>query len=192
MQGRLDRDGEEAFAQLWDGSAMVFWIGTFPAAEGHATLRRAPTPLWQQELADRAPVVGGRKAPPVDAIGIDFRTDVVDDDRWLAALERLFARVAEHLDPFFAAAYVTPQRDARGVALLGGHWLGIPDEDYWLVRLGEPYRRLVPGEPLRRLARSPIAWDELDANRIAWPRDLVRAGGYADTHAAARVIPELA
>jgi hypothetical protein len=40
MQGRLERDGDDAFAALWDGDDMPFWRGRKPFTWGFVFLQR--------------------------------------------------------------------------------------------------------------------------------------------------------
>jgi GNAT superfamily N-acetyltransferase len=145
MQGRLDRDGEDAFAELWDGVDDPFWKGTRPFDYGHVCLGRGwGSALSAEERDAMRPLLGGEKAPEVDAVTLQFRTEVIDDARWLGAIRSLFERVCDEFSPFFAAAYLSPDRNAEMVALRGRWWLGVPSADFWLLYVGQVYELFLP------------------------------------------------
>lgn len=145
MQGQLERDGDGAFAQMWDGGSSLFWNGRFPLDRGHVSLQRGlGSALAPAEREARTPMLGGRKAVAIDAVSLVFHIEVVEDARWLALLTRLFAAVASGLDCFFAAAFCDPGRKSEPVNLLGRYWMGIPTADLWLVWVGSPYRAHLP------------------------------------------------
>ena len=162
MQGRPERDGDEAFATLWDGDGDMFWTGRRPFALGsiHSD-RRVGAALAPEEREALFPVIGGRKAPRLDDIMLAFSPQVMDDSRWLDAIAALFRRVAEALGPFFAGAYHEKQR----VALNRRHWLGIPDEPLWLAWVGAPYRDAISDGPLIRAAGRPDDGRAIKAGR---------------------------
>jgi len=148
------------------------------------------------------PLLGGEKAPEVDAVKLQFRTEVIDDPRWLGAIRSLFERVCDEFSPFFAAAYLSPDRNAEMVALCGRWWLGVPSADFWLLYVGQVYELfLPPAAPgaartghgvLVTLAEKPDDWATLSERRIRWPREVVRTGDHLDEDRAAVVIPRLA
>jgi hypothetical protein len=203
MQGRLERDGEDAFAELWDGVHSPFWKGTRPFDYGYVCLRRGwGSALSAEERDAMRPLLGGEKAPEVDAVKLQFRTEVIDDPRWLGAIRSLFERVCDEYSPFFAAAYLSPDRNAEMVALCGRWWLGVPSADFWLLYVGQVYELfLPPAAPgaastghgvLVTLAGKPDDWATISERRIRWPREVVRTGDHLDEDRAAVVIPRLA
>ncbi len=206
MQGRLDRDGDQAFAQMWDGTTMAFWNGRFPFDHGYVSLSRGwGSALSPQEREARRPVLGGRKAIDVDAVSFEFRPEVIDDERWLALLTRLFVTVARQLGCFFAGSYVRPDRRGETmISLRGRYWLGLPDDmDLWLAWIGSAYRSFLPRAAtgatvtdfgdgvLLQLGKNPQAWNDLESNKLDWPRELLRRGTQLDEPQAAPVIPAL-
>jgi hypothetical protein len=202
MQGHLERDGDAAFATMWNGSAMLFWRGQFPCDHGFVSLSRGwGSALSRAEREARTPILGGRKAVQVDSVSLQFWTDVVDDHRWLALLKRVFVTITGQLGCFFAAGYCSPDTHREAVRLTGRYWLGIPDADLWLVWVGAPYTSDLPlgvtsdgnfdtGAVLQ-LGSSPVAWKELRENKIAWPDQMLRRGDHLDESSAADVIPDL-
>jgi hypothetical protein len=203
MQGRLERDGDDAFAALWEGHSSPFWKGRYPVGYGFVNLRRGwGSALTQAERDARTPMLGGRKAIEVDSLTLEFGTAVVDDDRWLSLIKRLFVTVARQLNCYLAAAYCSPNDQGEMVRLLGRYWLGIPAGDQWLVWVGPPYRSVLPtGAKIDRefeegallqLGSSPIAFAELRRNKIDWPPQWLRGGGHLEDTLAASVIPDLA
>jgi hypothetical protein len=172
MQGRLERDGDDAFAALWDGSDMPFWKGRRPFDWGFVFLQRG--------LGIALPP-HEREPPGPDELLLEFALTVCDDPRWLAAIESLFARVGEALNAFYGAAH----HEQAKLSLDGGQWLGLPPEAPWLTWLGDAYREAAGAPPLTRAADRP---DDLKAkrSRIAWPEELMRRGDRA-----AAVIPRL-
>jgi hypothetical protein len=120
-----------------------------------------------------------------------------DDSRWRECAIRLFARVAEVTDAFFARAIVdrTPDHITAGQIyelgiapgpVLAGRWMGVPRHPVWLVWYGESYARAaaVSGEPGRsgaivRTAEDPSATLALPAlpDRFFRRSSGVQAGG---------------
>jgi hypothetical protein len=78
---------------------------------------------------------------------------------------------------------------------MGRYWLGVPDAPLWLVWAGEEYRGLMPSvltDGVIRTAECPDDWEAIRANRIDWPRELLRVpGDYHDERNGAPVIPDL-
>lgn len=172
MQGRLERDGDDAFAAYWDGDHSLFWSGRRPVADGFVWLHRgmgAALPPAEREAL--LPMIHGRRAIQPDEITLDFQ--VAGDPEWLDALATLLARVGRELNAFFAAGH----REDRKVDIVGRYWLGLPPAPLWLAWIGEVY-----GGPA--LTRTSVRPDK--PRRIAWPAEYVRNG---DEPAA--VIPDL-
>lgn len=202
MQGRLERDGDDAFAEMWNGNSIAFWNGRFPLDHGYVSLQRGwGSALSPEERDARTPELGGRKAIDVDALILEFHAEVIDDERWLSLLSRLFVAVARQLGCFFAGSYCRPDPDGNDVVLRGRYWLGIPDVDLWLVWVGDPYQELLPdrfahanqsdGGVFLRLGATPVAWAELRDKRIDWPQQILRRGDHLDQDQAALAIPGL-
>jgi hypothetical protein len=160
MQGRLDRDGDDAFAAFWDGTDMPFWRGAKPFEWGFVFLERG---LGAALPPDRRPALGP------DELELDFHPGVCDDARWLAAIERLLVRVAEALGPFFAYAHHEKQKVERA-----GDWQGLPPEPLWLAWLGDAYREAASSGPLIRAADRPDDFEALRRAPSPWPSELVR------------------
>lgn len=178
MQGKLERDGDDAFAALWDGDGDMFWTGRRPFTLGSIHSQRTlGSALAPEERDALFAVIAGRKALPLDELELGFSPQVTEDPQWLDAIVALFGRVAEALGPFFAGAY----HEKRRVDLTGRHWLGIPDKPLWLAWVGEPYREAIADGPLIRTSNRPQK-----PGRIRWPDELVRRGARP-----AAVIPDL-
>lgn len=201
-QGRLGRDGDDAFAAMWDGTTSLFWRGQRPFEWGHVSLRRGwGSALPEAEREARRPVLGGRKAFETDGLSLEFRADLAGDPVWLGALRALFVRLCEELRPFFAAAFTTPGPDDEDVVLQGRYWLGVPPLRFWLVYAGAPYAPLIPADHpsarrvgdgvLVELADRPDDWEAIDRRAIPWPAEVVRRGTQLEEDLAADVIPEL-
>ncbi len=186
MQGRLDRDGDDAFAALWDGTSNPFWSGRPPLENGFVHLSRGfGAALSAAERDALIPVIAGRKAIDADEVTLHFQANV--DARWLEAIVSLFARVALELDAFFAAAF----HSTRRVAVNGRHWFGIPPDPLWLTWVGSEYRAAAGLGPLLRAADRPDDFRAIKRARPAWPAELVRGGDQLDAQRAASVIPDL-
>lgn len=201
-QGRLERDGDEAFAALWDGGSGPFWRGLHPFDWGFVRVRRGwGSALPEAEREASMPELGGRKAMRTDGLRLEFHDAVLGDADWLHALAALFRRLCLAFDPFFAAAFHTPGPDDDDVVLQGRYWLGVPPSRFWLVFAGPPYAPLLPpGHPgaealgrgvLVTLAGHPTDWDAIGRGRIDWPPELVRGGTQLEDDLAAEAIPDL-
>jgi len=193
----------EAAVEALGSVTSPFWKGRYPVGYGFVNLRRGwGSALTQAEGDARTPVLGGRKAIEVDSLTLEFWPAVVDDDRWLSVIKRLFVTVARQLNCYFAAAYCSPNDQGEMVPLLGRYWLGIPCCDQWLVWVGPPYRSLLPADAeidrqfeegaLLQLGSSPIAFAELRRNKIDWPPQWLRGGDHLEDALAASVLPDLA
>ena len=169
MQGRLERDGDDAFAAFWDGVDMPFWRGKAPFEWGFVFQQRG---FGAALPPDERPPLGP------DELLLEFAPAVCDDERWLAALERLLAHVAETLGAFFAYAHHEKAKVDRG----GRQWRGLPADPVWLAWLGDAYRAAAGAGPLIRTADRPDDFKALKRARPPWPKELVRP---------ASVIPEL-
>jgi len=186
MQGRLDRDGDDAFAALWDRTSNPFWSGRPPVEHGFVHLGRGfGAALSPAERDALIPVVAGRKAVDADEVTLHFQANV--DARWVEAIVSVFARVALELDAFFAAGF----HSKRPVAVNGRHWLGIPPDPLWLTWVGSEYRSASGLGPLIRTAERPDDFRAIKRARAAWPAELVRRGDQLDAERAATVIPSL-
>jgi hypothetical protein len=186
MQGRLERDGDAAFAALWDGTSSPFWSGRAPVEHGFVHLRRgfgaALSPAEREALI---PVVAGRKATEADELTLHFQANV--DDRWIDAIVRLFAGVASDLGAFFAGAF----HSKRAAVINGRYWLGITPDPLWLTWVGAEYRAASGLGPLLRAAARPDDFRAIKRGRPPWPSELVRRGDQLDQERAASVIPDL-
>jgi hypothetical protein len=160
MQGRLERDGAEAFAAFWDGGDMAFWRGAKPFDWGFVFLERG-----------RGAALPPDQRPPLgpDELELDFLSGVCDDARWLAAIERLLVHVADALGAFFAYAHHEKQKVERHA-----DWQGLPPEPLWLAWLGDAYREAAGAGPLIRNADRPDDFKVLGRSPPPWPRELVR------------------
>jgi hypothetical protein len=188
MQGKLDRDGDDAFAALWDGESDPFWNGRPPVEYGFVGLHRgfgAALPPAEREAL--IPTVAGRRAIAAHELSIEFFASVAGDPRWLDAIVALFARVADELGAFFAGAF----HNEREVALNGRFWLGLPPDALWLAWLGPAYREAIGKGPLLRAADRPDDFRAIKRARPAWPKELVRRGDQLDVRRAAATIPAL-
>jgi hypothetical protein len=189
MQGRLERDGRGAFTALWDGDSMADWSGRAPFDYGSVWLRRGfGSALTEAQRMALRPTLGGRQASEVDAVKLAFREEVVRDERWMEAIARLFARVAERYSPFFAAAYV---RGEYGDSLMGRWWLGIPDAPLLLQWIGAPYLPFLPEQLPDDAERGEDHVFVRAPDQFGWPPQVIRRGAANDEQRAAELIPEL-
>ena len=213
MQGRLDRDGDDAFASYWAGSESVFWNATWPCFGGAATLWRDCNHLY-----DDPPL------PWVDRIGLSFDGRApAADDAWSDGISDLFAVVAEQFEPFYAAASVdlnvrcsrnntlSYDNEVERYTTIGRFWLGLPPFGTWLTWFGAPYADLVRsavGSPVNRgeavvaarrgsdvflrVGNRPLDARELAGHYPDLPKDLIRTGGIHAADLMARTIPDFA
>ena len=202
FQGRLDRDGPEAFTALWNERSMLFWAGTAPVTSGHVLLTRGRgSALDPVEREARRATIGGRKEQDIDIISLSFRGDVAGSPRWLGAITSLFKAVCVSTSPFMAAGYLDPDPDPHGrtFRLSARTWLGLPNEATWLNYIGEPYlaelHTALPTEAVGdgTIVHATGAPDEraTASKALGWSEELIRRGDQLNDGLAARVIPDL-
>lgn len=208
FQGRLERDGDAAFTELWrqevekDHGGSLFWSAAPPCFSGSAT------------FSDMRGKFRPGRALPFTRLSLTLDGRALDREAaWAEAVCRLFDSVAGELGAFFGAATVIRGVIARrsiwydgeteALPSFGGRWwFGIPDEPFWLCWLGEPYAVLIDRVPagfVSRLGglsyRAGATPMDRDALRPIWPglpADLLlgRCGLHRDTIAARR-LPDL-
>lgn len=204
LQGRSDRDGQDAFAELFEGPHTVSWKGKRPFEWGFAHPRRGwGSALTPDERAKRTPELGGRKGVRPTSIKLEFESGVAEEPRWTGAVRSLFRGVGEQLGPMYGIAWMA-RRQIRepGETLNGQWWLGIPDFPVWLTWVGHPYTDSLPADIEGDVsedpggvfvAHSPAPLDEAVQmeNAIPWDHKLVRGGSQLEDENAAALIPPL-
>lgn len=189
LEGRLDRDGDEAFAGAWARAAAVehgetlFWKAASPCFGGAASF---------PDRRERFRPAGAGRAVRLST-SLDGRA-LHGDPRWREAAVDLFVALARRLEAFYAAGYVERRVIARrGAVWYDGEsesvglqrsrwWLGCPRVPTWLAwfggplaaRLGSlPGARPLPGGLLFRAGNEPLDRDELSGRFLALPADIL-------------------
>jgi len=150
FQGRLDRDGPEAFVDAWRTEAQVdhggglFWSARAPGIDGSVS--------FPDGRADRRPARLGRVVRL--STTIDARP-LHRDPRQCDGVIELFADVAGALGAIYAAGCVLREAIMRGGRVAydarsevvplprSRWWVGLPAHPTWLAWFGDPYRPLV-------------------------------------------------
>lgn len=202
FQGRLDRDGPEAFVQAWQAEAavdfgrMFFWSAKAPGLGGSVS--------FADRRPDRRPHRLGRVVRL--SMEVDARP-LYRDPQTCAAVVDLFVEVAGGLGATYAAGCVLRDAilrrgrigyDVRSESVpmpRSKWWVGLPALPTWLAWFGDPYRALVesrldgptvvsrPSGLLVRCGPEPMDVDELDGVFPVLPAELLvtrRSGATVD------------
>jgi hypothetical protein len=194
FQGRLDRDGDDAFAALWEQGSLFWKGGGWPSAGGSATIWR-DVMKRPDDPADLA---------FVDHLDLDFDARAPDGDpAWADALADLLVLVADRLEPFYAAGVVergaiaakngsvSYDRESERRVPVGRFWLGLPDFDPWLAWYGGELAELTRTAGLVRLADHPVDSDAAAGLAPDLPPDLRRGGDQLDSARRAARLPSI-
>jgi len=173
LQGRLDRDGPEAFVGADDGR--------------HSTYFDASAPCLSGSLASSS---------TLGAHSLSVQRTALADQRWANALRSFFVAVAVRTHAVYAVAEVVrglswsgrgiaygPEAESRTYLAARGVWAGLPPHPVWWSWFGAEYLPLVAdqlpagqlshvdGGMLHEAAPGPLDRDEL---RALLPRSLRR------------------
>jgi hypothetical protein len=144
LRGRLDRDGDDAFAEAFGAADTLLFFAAEPPCVGGSL----GTPRRHARLG------------PVTSHSLDVRLAAAADP----AVRALFEAAAETLGTVFASASVRrdllwtqgslvvdrPDPDEEPYLAPLGQWLGLPPRPPRWAWFGPGYRRLVPRDPARR------------------------------------------
>ncbi|MFC4139496.1 MULTISPECIES: hypothetical protein [unclassified Microbacterium] len=137
LQGRLDRDGDEKFAEVATEEGMIFFAPTLPFT--HGSLRGS--------VDDDAQVT---------SFSLHAIRDPFDDPRWLQALRRYFVEFADQVGAFAATCELVRGHEWSGRTVWGsvntersafpaplGKWMGLPPYPVSWLWLGSEYLDLL-------------------------------------------------
>jgi hypothetical protein len=152
FQGRMDKDGPDAFVDAWRAEAtiewggMLFWWAKSPGLGGSVSFPD-PRDDFRPSRLGRAV----RLSTALDARPLHRDPDMSD------AVVELFAHVADGLGAFYAGGCVErdvimrrgrvgyDSRSESGPMPRSKWWVGLPALPTWLAWFGDPYRQLLEG-----------------------------------------------